>query len=93
MRLISELINRGFVPFRKIGNEYIPCKNPFEFSTLSPGKIDVRLILEDKEIVIGLLVKGYPPTLISPYLGDHNIEIEKKLNLLSVDDILSHMMK
>ena len=68
MKLIFDLIDKGFKPFRKVGNDYNPCNNPSWFSSVEGGKVDVRLIKGDKEIVIGLYEKGYPPTLIYPDL-------------------------
>ncbi len=89
MKLISDLMNKGFKPFRKLGNEYIQCKDPYFFSSVVAGKLCVILKLNKKEIWIGLYEKGYAPTLIYPSLGDTNLEIEKKLNTTTIDDIIA----
>ena len=100
MKLIFDLIDKGFKPFRKIGNEYEPCDNQYWFSSVEHGKVDVRLIKGDKEIIIGLIQKGYSPTLIYPDLikgkwiisengkVETNREIEKALRKTTIDEII-----
>ena len=88
MKLIHDLIEKGFKPFRNGVSGYEPCSNPSWFSSVEPGKTDVRLKLDDKEVVIGLHEMGYPPTLIHPMLGCGNVDIEKAIRGLSVDDII-----
>ena len=89
MKLIEDLISKGFEPFRKIGSEYKKYTNNGYFSSCVGGMIDIRLLRGDKEIVIGLYEKDYPPTLIHPNLGSTNTEIEQRLIELTVDDIIN----
>tara|TARA_R110000822_G_scaffold81181_2_gene193029 strand:+ start:204 stop:491 length:288 start_codon:yes stop_codon:yes gene_type:complete len=88
MRLIFELIDKGFKPFRKVGSEYKRCINTSFFSSVESGMIDIRLLKEGKEIIIGLLEPGHPPTLIQPSLGYGNMEIETKLSTMTIDNII-----
>ena len=100
MKLIFDLINKGFNPFRKVGSDYKPCDNPSWFSSVEIGKVDVRLVIGDKEIVIGLFQKGCPPTLIYPNLikdkwitsengkVEINRSIERALRKTTIDEII-----
>jgi len=66
MKLIEYLISLGYKPFRYSKNGLVPCTNPYDYSTMREGGLDVRLIKGDSIFVIGLHELKKPPTLISP---------------------------
>jgi len=88
MKLIHDLIEKGFKPFRDGKNGLEPCKNPSWFSSVEPDMLAIMLKRDDKKIVIGLYEMGHPPTLIHPMLGSSNVEIEQRLRELTVEDII-----
>ena len=89
MKLIAGLINNGFYPFRFIKSEYLRCDNPYYFSSIEEGMIDLRLVKGEKEIVVGLLEVGFSPTLISPRLGVNHDEINRRIERTSLEEIIA----
>ena len=66
MKLIEYLLAIGYKPFRYSRNGLVPCVNPYDYSTMREGGLDVRLIKGDSVFTIGLHELKKPPTLISP---------------------------
>jgi hypothetical protein len=66
MKLIEYLISLGYKPFRYSKSGLVPCTNPYDYSTMREGGLDVRLIKGDSIFTIGLHEHKKPPTLISP---------------------------
>jgi len=66
MKLIEYLLAFGYKPFRYSRNGLVPCENPYDYSTMREGGLDVRLIKGDSIFTIGLHEFKKPPTLISP---------------------------
>jgi hypothetical protein len=66
MKLIEYLISLGYKPFRYSRSGLVPCTNPYDYSTMREGGLDVRLIKGDSVFIIGLHELKKPPTLISP---------------------------
>ena len=56
----------GYKPFRYTKFGLVPCANPYDYSTMREGGLDVRLIKGDSTFVYGLHEFKKPPTLISP---------------------------
>jgi hypothetical protein len=56
----------GYKPFRYSRSGLVPCANPYDYSTMREGGLDVRLIKGDSIFTIGLHEFKKPPTLISP---------------------------
>jgi hypothetical protein len=73
--IVNYLIEKGYKPFRWSRNRLTPCDRPIEFSSVTVGGVDVRLIKGNSVFIYGLHEKGKPPTLIYPrpkgiYLDD-----------------------
>ena len=66
MKLIEYLLAIGYKPFRYSRSGLVPCVNPYDYSTMREGGLDVRLIKGDSIFTIGLHEFKKPPTLISP---------------------------
>jgi hypothetical protein len=66
MKLIEYLISLGYKPFRYSRSGLVPCTNPYDYSTMREGGLDVRLMKGDSVFIIGLHEFKKPPTLISP---------------------------
>jgi len=64
--MIQYLISLGYKPFRYTKFGLVPCVNPYYYSTMREGGLDVRLIKGDSTFVYGLHEFKKPPTLISP---------------------------
>jgi len=56
----------GYKPFRYTKLGLVPCTNPYDYSTMREGGLDVRLIKVDSTFTFGLHEFKKPPTLISP---------------------------
>ena len=70
MNIIQYLISIGYKTFRWSTKGYIVCNDNFNFSTMSEGGLDVRLVKYNSEFVFGLNEIGKPPTLIYPRTSD-----------------------
>ena len=66
MKLIEYLLAIGYKPFRYSKLGLVSCVNPYDYSTMREGGLDVRLIKGDSIFTIGLHEFKKPPTLISP---------------------------
>ena len=64
--MIQYLMSIGYKPFRYSRSGLVPCANPYDYSTMREGGLDVRLIKGDSIFIIGLHEHKKPPTLISP---------------------------
>jgi hypothetical protein len=64
--MIQYLMSIGYRPFRYSKLGLVPCVNPYDYSTMREGGLDVRLIKGDSIFVYGLHEFKKPPTLISP---------------------------
>ena len=64
--MIQYLMSIGYKPFRYSRSGLVPCANPYDYSTMREGGLDVRLIKGDSIFTIGLHEHKKPPTLISP---------------------------
>ena len=64
--MIQYLISLGYKAFRYTKFGLIRCTNPYDYSTMREGGLDVRLIKGDSIFIIGLHELKKPPTLISP---------------------------
>ena len=66
--MIQYLMSIGYKPFRWISHKVglVPCTNPYDYSTMREGGLDVILIKGDSTFVYGLHEYKKPPTLISP---------------------------
>jgi len=82
MKLIEYLLAIGYKPFRYSRNGLVPCVNPYDYSTMREGGLDVRLIKGDSIFIIGLHEHKKPPTLISPR---PRIRIQKTIVVDSVE--------
>lgn len=66
MRIIEYLISQGYKPFRQTKNGMIPCINPYDFSTMREGGLDVALTKDNSIFIFGLNEVKKPPTLKYP---------------------------
>lgn len=69
MEFMHFLISKGYQPHRKTikNNQGVYIKtNQLTFSSLIDGALDIRLLKNKHEIIIGLHDVGYPATLIHP---------------------------
>ncbi len=80
--MIQYLMSIGYKPFRYSRGGLVPCANPYDYSTMREGGLDVRLIKEDSVFTIGLHEFKKPPTLISPR---PRIRIQKTIVVDSVE--------
>ena len=66
MNIVQYLISIGYETFRWSKKGYVVCNNNFNFSTMTEGGLDVRLVKGKSEFIFGLNEVGKPPTLIYP---------------------------
>lgn len=85
------LIAKGFAPYRKVGNKYVPCSLLDYYSSTAKGYVDVRLVNGDKEVVYGLHEAHHPPTLIYPRPSGivYDTQMSRLFQTLSFEDIYS----
>ena len=76
MKLIQYLLSIGYKPFRYSKNGLVPCDNPYDFSTMREGGIDVKLIKDNSTFRFGLNERNKPPTLIYPRLSRYQGDAE-----------------
>jgi hypothetical protein len=86
MKLIEYLLAIGYKPFRYSRSGLVPCTNPYDYSTMREGGLDVRLIKGDSIFTIGLYEHKKPPTLISPR---PRIKIHKTIVVDSVNIVIN----
>jgi hypothetical protein len=79
--MIQYLMSIGYKPFRYSKLGLVPCANPYDYSTMREGGLDVRLIKGDSTFIYGLHEFKKPPTLISPR---PRIKVQKTIVLDSV---------
>jgi hypothetical protein len=78
MKIIEYLISIGYKPFRHTKIGLTPCINPYDYSTMREGGIDVRLIKDNSTFIFGLHEYKKPPTLISP--RTHELKRDDEMN-------------
>lgn len=66
MRIIEYLISLGYKPFRQTKDGIIPCTNPYDFSAMREGGLDVSLTKDNSTFIFGLNEVKKPPTLKYP---------------------------
>lgn len=95
MKIIEYLISIGYKSFRhnKIG--LVPCINPYDYSTMREGGIDVRLIKDNSIFIFGLHEHKKPPTLISPRTNElqRDNEMNKFLADHSAKEVVEILLK
>jgi|LakMenEpi03Aug12_release.lakeMendotaPanAssembly.Ray.scaffolds.fasta_scaffold2126906_1 hypothetical protein len=95
MKIIEYLISIGYKPFRYTKCGLVPCNNPYDYSTMREGGIDVRLIKDNSTFVFGLHEHKKPPTLISPRTNElqKDDEMNKFLADHSAKEVFESLLK
>lgn len=91
MKIIEYLILIGYKPFRYTKSGLVPCDNPYDYSTMREGGIDVRLIKGYSTFIFGLHEHKKPPTLISPRTNE--LQKDDEMNKFLADHSAREVVK
>lgn len=106
MSFVEYCISCGYKPFRKVFDRksrkwnYVECTDVNFFSSVVSGKIDIRLIKDDREIIFGIPgaiydplegEKTHFPTLIYPNVFGTIQETDRAFKNIPFEEILGYV--